>query len=249
MNNELLQMNEECDITGNTLDKNAKMLSQGIINEKVSGIYKIINKINGKYYVGSSENILGKRGRWFWHRHFLNKNKHPNIHLQNAWNKYGKNVWEWVIIETTDILHLSSTEQKHLDICKKNPHISYNLSYDVERPSLGYKHTTETKEKIRIRMMGSNNPMYGLSPTTETRLKISGANKGKNRGNKHYNFGKHLSKEHRMKISLGGIGMKRSEETKRHISESLKGRIFSEEHKQKLRAARLKVLNRPTTSD
>jgi hypothetical protein len=46
---------------------------------KISGIYKIINKINNKYYVGSS--------------------KHINPHLQNAWNKYGQNNFDFVITE------------------------------------------------------------------------------------------------------------------------------------------------------
>ena len=48
------------------------------------GIYKIINKVNGKYYVGSSLNI---NKRWSVHKSALSKNKHHNDHLQNAWNK------------------------------------------------------------------------------------------------------------------------------------------------------------------
>jgi group I intron endonuclease len=52
-----------------------------------SGIYKIVNIINGDIYVGSSVN-LEKRKR----EHFtsLTKNKnHPKL-LQRAYNKYGK---------------------------------------------------------------------------------------------------------------------------------------------------------------
>ena len=36
-------------------------------------------------------------------------------------------------------------------------------------------------------------------------------------------LGKKLSREHKEKISKGGLGLKRSDETKRHISESKKG--------------------------
>jgi group I intron endonuclease len=51
------------------------------------GIYRIINKINDKFYIGSSDNIERRFSR---HLLDLKKNKHDNQHLQNAWNKYGK---------------------------------------------------------------------------------------------------------------------------------------------------------------
>jgi hypothetical protein len=58
-------------------------------NQKTSGVYKIINKVDGKYYIGSSGDIRGfNRGRWYGHINKLKKNKHINSHLQNAWNKY-----------------------------------------------------------------------------------------------------------------------------------------------------------------
>lgn len=47
----------ECVTTADTLKPNEKRPETDIT--KISGIYKIINKINGKYYVGSSDNILG----------------------------------------------------------------------------------------------------------------------------------------------------------------------------------------------
>lgn len=43
---------------------------------KISGIYKIINKINGKYYVGSSKDIVTPNiGRWYMHKYELNKKR------------------------------------------------------------------------------------------------------------------------------------------------------------------------------
>ena len=55
---------------------------------KISGIYKIVNKVNGKYYVGSSNDVL--KTRFYEHKRLLTKNKHFNVKLQNAWNKYGE---------------------------------------------------------------------------------------------------------------------------------------------------------------
>ena len=52
-----------------------------------SGIYKILNKINGKFYIGSAVNFKRRFAR---HKRLLNINCHPNEYLQNAWNKY----WE-----------------------------------------------------------------------------------------------------------------------------------------------------------
>lgn len=233
-NNVLLQMNEECNTTTNiNVLKDSEHL-KGITKENFCGIYKIINKVNGKYYVGSSKNIIGYRGRWFWHKHFLRINKHSNKHLQHAWNKYGPNVWEWIIIETVEYTNLLITEQKYLNICKLFPDTNYNICYDANRPMLGVKHTFEVKQKIRDRMMGCKNPMYNVIPSLDVRLKISTKNKGKNKGVKHYNFGKSLTDEHKQKISLGGIGQTRTIETKQNISNALKNRIFTDEHKRKL---------------
>ena len=50
------------------------------------GIYKIVNKIDGKYYVGSSKHIYK---RWRKHKSLLRHNKHLNDYLQNAFNLYG----------------------------------------------------------------------------------------------------------------------------------------------------------------
>ena len=51
------------------------------------GIYKITNKQNDKFYIGSSTNI---EMRWYAHKSYLRRNVHANQHLQNAWNKYGE---------------------------------------------------------------------------------------------------------------------------------------------------------------
>lgn len=233
--------NTGCVPTGNMPTKNDEKQGNDIIG--ISGIYKIINKVNGKYYVGSSENINGKRGRWFWHLHRLNKNKHRNKHLQNAWNKYGKENWEWVIIEQVDPSMLFEKEQPYLDICKNYPDTNYNFSYDATRPALGYKHSFKTLQKMSIAKSGSNNPMYGRSHSSETKQKVGQSLKGKNKGRRHYMWGKHMSEDQKHKISVSGNGQKRTLETRLNIGKSLKGRVFSEEHRRKLREARLRYVS------
>ncbi|MEN6292413.1 MAG: GIY-YIG nuclease family protein, partial [Methanobacterium sp.] len=60
------------------------------------GVYKISNKIDGKSYYGSSKNI---EKRWLRHKNELNKNKHINILLQRAWNKYGEENFIFSVVE------------------------------------------------------------------------------------------------------------------------------------------------------
>ena len=49
--------------------------------EIISGIYKITNKVDGKFYIGSSKNL---HKRWLSHRSELRRNHHCNQHLQSA---------------------------------------------------------------------------------------------------------------------------------------------------------------------
>ena len=48
-----------------------------------SGIYQIINTVDGKRYIGRS-NHLDKR--WKMHSWLLKANRHFNVHLQRAYN-------------------------------------------------------------------------------------------------------------------------------------------------------------------
>lgn len=58
-----------------------------------SGIYQIKNSINNNIYIGSSVNI---RTRFKTHLNLLKKNKHENLKLQNAVNKYGLENFEFI---------------------------------------------------------------------------------------------------------------------------------------------------------
>lgn len=51
-----------------------------------AGIYMIVNKVNGKRYVGSSRNCHRRKSE---HLSRLRRNAHINSKLQAAWNKYG----------------------------------------------------------------------------------------------------------------------------------------------------------------
>lgn len=88
----------------------------------------------------------------------------------------------------------------------------------MSRPK-GFKHSEETKEKLRQMRLGKNNPFFGKRHTPETKQKISDAT----RGEKNFMFGKHHSETTRQKISEARKGQRDSEETRRKKSESHKG--------------------------
>ena len=91
------------------------------------GIYKIVNKQNNKYYIGSSSNV---EKRWYVHKTRLKNNNHPNKYLQAAWNKYGEESFLFVI-EKCNISEdtLLAEEQKFLNTCNKE--LVYNLTFEA----------------------------------------------------------------------------------------------------------------------
>jgi len=142
----------------------------------ITGIYKITNISNSKCYIGSSVDITKRQ---YQHMSDFKLNKHHNKHLQNAWNKYGKENFVFEIIEECSRDFLLEKEQFY--ITKFNP--EYNKCLIVLGSPLGVKRTEETKQRMSIARMGRE-------VSSETRQKISKAN-----------FGKHRTEETRKKLS------------------------------------------------
>ena len=135
------------DITKNTVMKSNKETSNDTLKLK-SGIYKIVNKLDGKYYVGSTKDF---DTRWKEHIYDLDRNIHHNNHLQNAWNKYGKNNFEFIIVENVcDTTKLRVVEQTYLNIAKLNESHIYNINWTSSGGDhfLGKKHTAEARHKM-----------------------------------------------------------------------------------------------------
>lgn len=130
--------------------------------KKISGIYKIRNRINGKYYIGSSDNILGTSGRWMEHINGLKSNRHDNSYLQHSWNKYGQQNFEFSILEEVPKSGLFLIEQKYLDQAKKDGKKCYNLSFlAVGGGFLGKKHSEKSKRQTSEKLKGRPSPMRG----------------------------------------------------------------------------------------
>lgn len=108
-----------------------------------SGIYGIKNKVNNKIYIGQTYDF---QYRWGRHKAVLRTNTHSNRKLQFAWNKYGENNFEFVIIEECDLDIINEREIYWIEF-----YDSLNSGYNLCEGGdgiRGYKHTEEEIQKM-----------------------------------------------------------------------------------------------------
>lgn len=125
-----------------------------------SGIYKIINKLNNKYYVGGAVNI---GSRWSVHKHHLKKGQHHCKHLQRAWDKYGEENFIFKVIEDVEGQNIHEVEQKYLDLIlikvgNGGVVVDHNIAYNSDISSNYSIKSEEFKQHMR-----DNNPNKKLS--------------------------------------------------------------------------------------
>lgn len=152
-------------------------------------IYKITNKINGKFYIGAHKT----------------KDKNDSYMgsssvLKNAIKKYGKdNFIKEIIFEASslDEMYLKEKEMVVLDRA-----ISYNLKeggiggFDFinqnglrnEKSFLGKKHTEKTKKSISQKLTG-NTIWLGKTHKEESKKKMSESHQGKHIGESNSQYG------------------------------------------------------------
>jgi group I intron endonuclease len=128
-----------------------------------AGIYKIENTVDGKFYIGSAVDI---QKRWINHVSDLNKHRHPNKHLQNAWIKYGAENFHFILLEVCDSCKLLEIEQMYLDTTKAVSE-GYNFC-PVVGSNLGVKWGEETLRKQSLAKLGKKH-----SSLTKQRMKES----------------------------------------------------------------------------
>jgi len=169
-------------------------------NKNKSGIYRWVNKENGKSYIGSSVNLTRRFYQYYNSKYLLS----TNMIICQALLKYGYSTFSLEILEYCEVKDVISREQYYLNLLQPE----YNILENAGN-LLGYKHSEESKKKI-------SNSNSGKIHSEETKLKISNIFRGKI-----------LSEETKLKISnaLSGdnnpfFGKIHSEETKFKISKS-----------------------------
>lgn len=141
---------------------------------KISGIYLILNKINNKYYVGSSKTI---KSRWKKHKQRLRHNTHHNIKLQNAWNKYGEDNFEFHVVELAEESQLLLVEQKYLDWCKLYSDTNYIINYDSLSQMDRAKWLKTISDNVKLNIEKHESGWRKSIYTSEVCKKISEGNK------------------------------------------------------------------------
>jgi len=139
-----------------------------------SAIYKITNKVSGKFYIGSTNHISR---RWIHHRSLLRNKKHHNKHLQHSYNKHGIENFIFEVLEEVAEENLITREQELLDTLKPFGDKGYNISKVAGSPMAGMDHTEEVKQLLSQKLSGENHPHYGKPVSEEWRRNISKAHK------------------------------------------------------------------------
>lgn len=197
-------------------------------------IYKIINTINGKFYVGSTTNT---RERFRTHRKRLRNNRHHSKHLQAAWNKYGEASFVFHVIESVpEEQSLQAAEDVWLAEHAGKEHCYNKSRYSdspmrgiakEDHPNFGRPKTDEERAAISTTLKAfyaediANHPRFGKKHTEEVKERIR--QKKLNNPVKHW------------------LGVERPIETRKKISAAQKGNLkpnrkVSEEGRAKIRA-------------
>lgn len=148
-----------------------------------SGVYILINNINGHTYVGSSVH-LSARMKNYLNTAFLKSKQNLNMPITKALLKYGQFNFSLFILEFVNVDMLTVRETFYITSI-----IPYYNILKQGYSSLGYKHTEETKKLlsklaknrrhseitkglIARALTGENNPFYNKNHSIECKRKI-----------------------------------------------------------------------------
>lgn len=123
------------------------------------GIYQIKNIINKMVYIGSTTHSFQRRFRE--HERELRNNKHNNIYLQNSYNKYGDDNFEFSILEFEIVNDLIREKEQYYINNTKN---IFNINKDV----FGFSNEVLKKAVRR----GVNHHYYGKKMENTDHLKV-----------------------------------------------------------------------------
>lgn len=137
-----------------------------IAHQKLSGVYCITCSKNNKVYVGSSIDI---NDRWSRHKRLLRDGKHHNIHMQRAWDLYGRDCFVFSILEVeVKRKRVIEAEQRWITLFNScDQENGFNIA-KTAGSRLGTKHSAETKQKISASGKGRKVPVDVIEKRKQT---------------------------------------------------------------------------------
>lgn len=139
-------------------------------------IYKIVNVVSEDFYIGSA--VKEKRRKWE-HWTLLKTGRHHCARLQNAWNEYGEDAFEFVLVEQVDDDQLITVEDIYLQMHAGQAHC-YNTALSTKISPAVQK---DIRQKISTTLKTTyggrpeNHPRYGKAHSEETKALISAKKK------------------------------------------------------------------------
>lgn len=175
-------------------------------------VYMIQNTVTGAVYIGKT-NTPRKRQQTHFH-------KTQNAHLRNAISKYGKDAFEFSVLETF------ATEQEAYE--QEAWWIAYLRSIGAQLYNLreggmgGWVATPATRAKMRLARLGKEPPNKGVKHTPEAIAKMRD---------------RVFSEETRAKMRASRKNQVCTPETRAKRAQAFKGRKHTPEAKEKIREA------------
>ncbi len=118
-------------------------------NKSKAGVYRWVNLLNNKTYIGSSINLGGRFRDYFKINYLLRY--HKNMIISKALLKYGYSNFKLEILEYCDKDIVRKREQHYFDLLQPE--------YNVLREAgslLGFKHSPESLDKLRSHLSKLN---------------------------------------------------------------------------------------------
>ena len=98
---------------------------------RISGVYKIINKITKDFYIGSSADVFR---RWRNHKSPSKWKEHPNSPLYRDMQKYGVDKFRFQILAPVMPKHLKQVEQEFIELLSPTYNQMYAKGQNPESP-------------------------------------------------------------------------------------------------------------------
>ena len=209
-----------------------------------TGVYCIVNLVNGKRYVGSASRSF--RRRWVEHRSDLEIGKHHSVLLQRSWVKYGSSSFEFRILRITEPHEAVEYEQSFIDFYKAaDKRYGYNIAA-IAGSNIGSRHSKQSRKKM-------SESHKGRTPSDETRAKLSESLKGRVFTEEHRrklsesNKGKVLTPEHKAALLAVNLGCKHSQERCDKKAVAMRGQTRTLESRAKMVEAQARIRLLKTT--
>lgn len=195
-----------------------------------SGVYKIINKVSGRCYIGSSDHV---RNRLLKHKSLLRLGKHHSKKLQNSWSLHGEGAFSFDALIYCSVDDLLMYEQIAIDAFDAAGKCGFNV-LPIAGGTRGYKHSAEARANM-------SKAQTGRVVSDEARRRMSLAHKGVKQTQENI--------EKRKAGQIGKMYWGDNEARRQQVIERNKTRVITPEVREKMRLAKLGKKRNPHSDE